>query len=332
MVKIRKRKLRKRAKILFSIIFLCISLLVVIIFMVTLDKGEPEKPIVNVNKPSKEVKKPVDNAKKGSIDVLAVGGSDLYSALTPLQLWNDTGITSYVASERKQNMCVSYYMVDEIFKYQKPKVLILEMDNFFETRGEDNKETALKTVYQTCYPLFKETPLWNQLKDEPYTKRENANMRTLIKGYFYKTDVEPNTEGYDYMGSHWGEEPIVSYTEKYLPMIMDIASKNNCKVIFICMPSKTSWTYKKHNTVAKYAEEYNVPFLDMNISDYDSGFDWLTDTRDAGNHLNHNGAMKVTKFLGNYLKENYDLIDHRGNPNFADWDEDYEYYLSLTKK
>lgn len=56
MVKIRKRKLRKRAKILFSIIFLCISLLVVIIFMVTLDKGEPEKPIVNVNKPSKEVK------------------------------------------------------------------------------------------------------------------------------------------------------------------------------------------------------------------------------------------------------------------------------------
>lgn len=272
--------------------------------------------------------KQVDKAKRGSIDVLALGNSDLFSGFNPLQLWHEKGITSYAAGGSMQNMSSTYYMLEEILKYQKPKVLILELDNFFEKRGDDNKAEAKENTYRTCYPLFKYTSLWKQLKNKSYTQKKSANTRTFVRGYYYKTEIDPYKEGYSYMGSKNGEEPVVSYTQKYFPKIMSLAKQNNCQVIFLCFPSRTSWNYKKHNTVSKYAEKYKVPFLDMNVDQYNSGFDWETDTRDAGNHLNHNGATKVTKFLGEYLVDHYNLTDHRENPKFDDWNEDYNRFIS----
>ncbi|MFR7590284.1 MAG: hypothetical protein ACLUVC_02480 [Longibaculum sp.] len=274
----------------------------------------------------------IDIAKKGSIDVLALGNSDLFSAFNPLQLWNEKGITSYAAGGSMQNMSATYYMLEEIFKYQNPKVLILELDNFFETRGKDDKNEAKLNTYKTCFPLFRYTPLWKQLKNKSYVQKSLANSRTLLRGYYFKTEIMPNNQGYSYMGKNNDEKvEMVKYTKKYFHKIMSLTRRKNCKVIFLCLPSATSWNYQKHNTVAEYAKQYDVPYLDMNISDYGIGFDWKTDTRDAGNHLNHSGATKVTKFLGDYLKEHYDLIDHRGNTNFKDWEDDYQYFTTLLE-
>lgn len=271
----------------------------------------------------------VDIAKKGSIDVLAIGNSDLFSGFNPLQLWHEKGITSYAAGASMQNMSSTYYMLEEILKYQKPKVLILELDNFFEERGKDNKAEAKDNTYRTCYPLFRYTPLWNQLKNKSYVQKNSANARTVMRGYYYKTEVLANDKGYSYMGKDDSKrEKMVQYTEKYFPKIMQLAQKNNCQVIFLCFPSRTSWNYRKHNTVASYAKKYQVPYLDLNTDDYGTQFNWKTDTRDAGNHLNHSGATKMTKFLGDYLTEHYLLTDHRGNPLFADWDNDYQNYIS----
>lgn len=323
----KKRKLKKQAKILLTVIFLGILSFTIGIAYHYIHPLFEQKPVV-IEKPTQVI----DNAKKGTIDVLAVGNSDLYSALNPLQLWKEEGISSYVASGPKQNMSLSYYMTKEILKYQKPKVLIIEMDNFFEKRGDDNEQNAITTTYKMCYPLFKETPLWEQIKNEQYVQRTSAHERSLLRGYYLRTMSVANNEGYDYMGINFGEAKMVPFTETYFPKLMEVAKENNCQVLFVCMPSKTSWTYKKHNTVASTAKKYNVPFIDFNVDQYDTGFDWLTDSRDGGNHLNYTGASKITHFMGKYLKDNYQLIDHRKNPNFTDWNEDYDYFLSLLNQ
>ena len=49
--------------------------------------------------------------------------------------------------------------------------------------------------------------------------------------------------------------------------------------------------------------------------------DYVEDCFDWHGHLDTEGAGKVTVYLGNWLKENYDLPDHRGEDGYAHWDE-----------
>ena len=56
------------------------------------------------------------------------------------------------------------------------------------------------------------------------------------------------------------------------------------------------------------------------------GIDWSTDTMDGGNHVSFEGSKKTTKFIEDYLEENYDLADHRGDPVYDGWVKDNEEY------
>lgn len=71
--------------------------------------------------------------------------------------------------------------------------------------------------------------------------------------------------------------------------------------------------------------------LDLNIDRESFGFDWKTDTRDKGNHLNSRGARKTTLFIGEYLKENYKLEDHRRDGKYKQWDKDFSEYSKNVK-
>jgi hypothetical protein len=51
----------------------------------------------------------------------------------------------------------------------------------------------------------------------------------------------------------------------------------------------------------------------------ETGFDWMTDSRDGGNHLNYSGAKKISVWLGNYLVKDYQLEDHRKDSRYQRW-------------
>ena len=57
----------------------------------------------------------------------------------------------------------------------------------------------------------------------------------------------------------------------------------------------------------------------------------MTDTRDGGNHLNYSGATKMTKYIGQYLKDNYTLNDYRHDPHYEQWNKDYEMFMKKNK-
>ena len=52
-----------------------------------------------------------------------------------------------------------------------------------------------------------------------------------------------------------------------------------------------------------------------------TGIDYMTDTYDAGLHLNHAGAGKLTAVLGELLSADLSLTDHRGDKEYdSAWD------------
>ena len=56
------------------------------------------------------------------------------------------------------------------------------------------------------------------------------------------------------------------------------------------------------------------------------------DFSDYGTHVNVVGAQKVTAFLEDWLEENYDLPDRRGDAAYASYDAAYGNWLAYQEE
>ena len=113
---------------------------------------------------------------------------------------------------------------------------------------------------------------------------------------------------------------------KYLDMFRDFCRDNNAVLVLTAAPNAKNWTYSKHDSMQEYADENGIDFIDLNYHLEDMGLDWSTDTMDGGNHVSFEGSKKTTKYIEDYLEENYDLTDHRGDPVYDGWVKDNEEY------
>ena len=64
--------------------------------------------------------------KDNSLDVIFLGDSETYANFSPLQIWNETGITSYVMGISAQRLCDTYTLLNESIHKQEIKVVVLE--------------------------------------------------------------------------------------------------------------------------------------------------------------------------------------------------------------
>lgn len=83
------------------------------------------------------------------------------------------------------------------------------------------------------------------------------------------------------------------------------------------------------NTVGSIAEEYGIRYV--NLIRLDSVVDYAADCYDQRGHLNPSGGLKVTDFIGAYLAEHYGLSDHRGDAEYANWQEDERNYAAYKR-
>ena len=268
---------------------------------------------------------------ENSIEVAVIGNSDAYSGFSPMELWKNYGYTSYVSGEGRQTVAQAYAMLNKLLKGQKPKVIILETDGFF-TKSKLVESTAkmVNASLGSSFSVFQYHDRWKNVKPNELFKKPRYTAHCAAKGQWLSNDVKP-CRGKEYMVETDEKAVIPLSVKKSAEAFVRVCRNNNIEVLFLELPSQSSWNYKKHNAVKAYSDKLGVKFIDMNIERDRFGFDWKTDTRDGGNHLNNRGARKCTVFLGEYLKQNYKLEDRRGNAEFKRWDEDYKNYLKKVK-
>jgi len=85
-------------------------------------------------------------------------------------------------------------------------------------------------------------------------------------------------------------------------------------------PDYEQMFYKRAEVVAA---EHSMPFINMIDLHEELELDRMTDFTDWM-HTNRYGADKVTRYLGEYLKSNYQLENHYGDDRYRLWDEDLE--------
>lgn len=269
---------------------------------------------------------------QNSIDVFVVGNSDSYCGFSPMELWNNYGFTSYDSGEPEQRATQGLNMLKEILTHHKPKVVLLDLDEIFE--GKNTIGNTFYDMFSYEFPVFSYHNRWktldlsNAFQEVNYTNQKSTikmggqHLHNKIKAYTGQNNMKKRS---NFVSIPWASKYAMDEMQK-------LCQKNGVAFVLIDIPAAITWTGARHDAAKAYAESREIPFLDLN-TDLDSmGFNWETDTMDAGYHINIVGATKVTKYLGEYLKQNYSLTDHRSDPNYSSWNDNYQIYQQAVQK
>lgn len=289
---------------------------------------------------------------KNSIDVLFLGDSSIFKGVSPMEIYNQTGIASYNYSVSSARIYLLYYILEDAYKYQKPKVIMIDPLTLFYTEKEieperrksfdymkfskvkynminDNFfEFSLKEKLSYYFPLFRYHSRWNSINISN-VKRTFGNYHSITKGYIMSTKINPRTSGFSYMEPSGKKVVMEDYTKKYLDMFVNFCKNNNIDLVFLGIPDTRAWGYEENEATKKIVNEYGIKYLDLNNDSY--GLDFTTDTEDKGVHFNLKGALKITNEITKYLKNNYDFVDHRSDSNYKMWNDDYIKYEKIKE-
>ena len=282
------------------------------------------------------------NEPKNTIDVVMLGNSDMYNGISPMYLWEKSGITSYHIGAPMQTTWTSYYLLKDFYKMQQPKLAIIDADYIFEEkdRSDPNRRKSfdcmklnLNKMQAICDPVFKLSigkklsylvPLiryhsrWNEL-DSKDIKEAYEVYDAQFKGY----ELTRGKKAYKKTANKQENDDIEKIPQKskeYIDKIIKLCNENNTQVLLTYIPTK-NWTEKRNSLITEYAKENNIQFVDYNLME----FDWNQYTRDKGSHLNVYGAEAITKQLSEYLKR-YNLQNHKEDTKYEKWNKDLEKY------
>lgn len=260
--------------------------------------------------------------KENTIDVLVVGDSLSFSAIVPMELWEKYGFTSYINGTPGQKITDSYSFVWNAMETQNPKIVILEADNLFRDSTYDE---AIEKLINQMLPITEYHDRWKNLNSNDFFEDPNYTWTEDSKGYYYSKDSYASIYG-DYMAYSSKYQNIPKCNEFLVKLLKNYCEANGAQFMMISTPSSKNWSYAKHNAAEKFTKENDIEFVDLNLKNDKVKIDWVTDTRDVGDHLNHKGALKVTKFLGEYLKRKNILEDHRNDKEYSKWNEALKRY------
>lgn len=288
---------------------------------------------------------------RNSLDVIFLGSSHIYSGISPIEMWNAYGIAGYNCTSSSQCAYKSYRFLLDIFKYQKPKVVIFDLLSLFidETNDEISNRSALnnmrfspnflttlhhslnkengETMESYIFPILRYHSRWEELSQVDF---DIQKRRDCAKGYDMRYGKKCMVKLTEDIFSFVKEQPtdksagIVEKSAGYIRDMVELCRQNGTQMIFIKTPV-SDYTHEKGNAMQKFADDCGVKLIDYNRKWDELGLDYRVDFLDTV-HLNLNGARKLTDCLGKTLVNDFGMPDHRGEAEYSSWDKDYSIY------
>ena len=263
------------------------------------------------------------NEPEGEFDVLFFGGSHAYASFSPLELWHETGIKSYVFATQQQPMWATYHYLLEALKTQAPAVIVLEVQTM--TFTEDHADAAVVHSYlddlpfsanklalirvsgkaaelpEYLFPLIKYHDRWDELTDHDFTF-DRRDAHDPYKGYVllpvtgfvptrYETpscDVLPRPKSLD-----------------YLMKIVSLCRERGIALWLVKTPSNPEPEQQAvFLSLEKALAREGIALDDFNRCFDEIGLSLETDYYDQ-HHLNSGGAIRFTDWFASRLMEKY---------------------------
>ena len=281
----------------------------------------------------------------GTIDVIFYGSSHTYSDINPAVIWDQEGISSYDLAGSLQPLWNTYYYMKESLKYQRPKVMVVELvraiesreyieeartvTNTFGMKFSKNKIEAIRVStpdnlipYLLGYPVYHSR--YAELSRADFAAYQGDPHGKASKGY-YPLYVTKSYDSMADMSEVTESSDLAPKSEEYLRKIIALAKEEDIPLVFMISPYQGIVESEQmiFNRCSEIAAEEGIPFLDFNQMYDELDLDPQTDMAEAS-HLNYRGTAKLSSYLASWLSEHYSLPDHRGDEQYASWEENAE--------
>lgn len=282
-----------------------------------------------------------------TLDAVYVGSSNCFVFWNSLLAWKEYGISVYPYACNSNLFFSTKYLIKEARKTQPDATFIVNINSLNE--GEvnlqqmrnliDNMPLSLNKLMlirhmsnigdysfedrlEFYFPNIRYHSRWSEVTSEDLDMELNGlKGASIYKPYLtisedvsssYNTTEEETTLS----------EKIISSTED----LLDYCDKESVKVLFVTVPqAKSDNEMSRYNALNAMIEERGYPVLNLNDHMKEMGIDIKTDFYN-NKHTNIHGSVKLTKYLSEYLIENYNFTDKRENPDYISWNEAYDEY------
>lgn len=309
---------------------------------------------------------------RDSLDVIFIGGSEIYTGYSAAQAYAEYGFTSYpfgVSSNQESLFCSE---VTEALKYQSPKLIIIEITSFLKDSPDiddakmrnylENIPMSMNRIKTTweyepsmdcisyLVPFIKYHGNWSDpgkcldrakrivtFKYEKYSPIKG--MRTIAQTV--------NSDGVNDMSDNRECNMLSTDGEHYLRQLLAwLKEEKIANVVFTRFPHRIDKEeenyeflvkrFKRGNQAGAIIREYGFDYIDCEHLISEIGIDFNNDFYNA-DHMNIFGAQKTTAYLAKRISNDYGVGPSALNERQrASWDtcaaEIVDYYQYVQQK
>ena len=266
-------------------------------------------------------------------EVLFIGDCEVYANFSPMVLYEEEGISSYIRGSSQQLIWQSYGILKETLKYEKPKVVIFNVNAMrystpvseaYNRLTIDKMKWSKEKIEMIFSSMTEEENFWSyvfpilryhsrifELTEEDFTYLFQRRQNTF-NGFL----INQNVKGVESLPTKrpLTETKFADITYEYLDKIRELCEENNIELVLIKAPSLYPYWYTEYDEqIEEYASKYGLDYYNFLENILEIGLDYSVDTYDGGLHLNLSGATKLSKYFAPILKEKYSLTDYRDN-------------------
>ena len=276
-----------------------------------------------------------------TIDVLALGTSMTYAAVNTNVLWANWGIAAYDLACAEQQYWHTYYYLEEALKTQSPKLILLDakaatypdsatkrgrtVQNTVGIRDQQTRWRAVAASGQEdargfflSFPQVHEN--WKKLTAESFALPGWTGGRaTHWKGYIEQDATEIHTKPslvWTNIRKNLNEREV-----EWFGKICDLAEAHGIPILLVAYPNPDyASDHMYYNALWALADARGIPHINFNDPKGHYRFRYASEFADW-QHLNTQGGLRLSKLLGAYLAEYYDLPDRRGGAAWQSWED-----------
>jgi len=280
-------------------------------------------------------------------DVIFIGDCEVYANFSPMEMYRSHGITSYVRGTSQQLIWQSYSILEETLKYEKPKVIVYNVNamRYSEPVSEAynrltidqmrwskqkvdiilSSMTEEESFASYVFPILRYHSRFDKLTWEDFEYLFKTRENTF-NGYQMHTEVVP-------VENLPTKRPLPDYQlgdicYEYLEKMAKLCREQGVELVLVKAPSLYPYWYDEYDAqIAEFAASQGLYYYNLLDAAEYIDLDYSTDTYDAGLHLNLNGAKKLSVYFAQILTQEHGVEDRREDPRIrAEYDAKLKAY------
>ncbi len=266
-------------------------------------------------------------------DILFVGDCEVFENYSPIELWEEYGITSYIRGSGQQLIWQSYYLLEEMLDNETPSAVVYNVQSLIYDEPQDAEfnrltldgmklsATKLKAVKASMtedeqlityvFPILRFHSRWSELTADDLKYVFEDTEKVTHSGFVMRSDIL--SAGMIKTASIPDSFAFGDNALGYLKKMKELCDEKGVELILVKAPTLPYWYPQWDEQVVEFAKENNltyINFIDIYGIDFPSKRGYIEYTSNSDATLIVRGEeVSASDLLGGVIVSESDMLD-----------------------